>query len=227
MAEGYNEYQVSAVCDLVEAYTDDTTANAALALVRQGYLRFLQGVDPLNPNADAHPWSFLHPKATLTLAATNTAVNFPAGWGGLWAAPVYVRSDTVVLTELEEVSLERLLAMRRDHVSTYTAPPTHFAVSWNGTNWAIELFPTCDGSYTATYGYRILPPDITDAAVSFLGGAFYSNEIKDCAMAMAELHTGRTIGIWNAIADRGLSAAIARDKKYMISRDSQRMDIGY
>jgi hypothetical protein len=73
MAEGYLELSVAAVCDLIEAYTGNTTSGDALAYAKNGYKRFLMGVDPRTQRA--HHWSFLRPLASLALTskATGTA----------------------------------------------------------------------------------------------------------------------------------------------------------
>ena len=70
MAEGYLELSVAAVCDLIEAYTGNTTAGDALVHAKIGYKRFLMGLDPRTQKV--HTFSFLQPIATLSITADAT-----------------------------------------------------------------------------------------------------------------------------------------------------------
>jgi len=62
----------ASMCDLIEAYTGNTTAGAALAHVNVGYARVLGGLIPGSVPPRSHIWSFTRPYAEITLAATVT-----------------------------------------------------------------------------------------------------------------------------------------------------------
>jgi hypothetical protein len=72
VAETYLEMSVGDVCDLVEAYTGNTTAEDALAYVIAGYKRFLLGLDPRTRPPSAYFWSFLQPVAALSITSKVT-----------------------------------------------------------------------------------------------------------------------------------------------------------
>ncbi|KKN83509.1 hypothetical protein LCGC14_0297470 [marine sediment metagenome] len=61
-----------AMCDRIETMTGNATANVALAHLNRGYVRLLGGIDPRDPLGDAHVWSFLRPKDTMTWWTTTT-----------------------------------------------------------------------------------------------------------------------------------------------------------
>ncbi|HUX01731.1 MAG TPA: hypothetical protein VMY35_12210 [Phycisphaerae bacterium] len=64
-------YTSAALCDIVETYTGNVTANAALVNVQSGYERALRGGDPRDAEGAPHLWSFLRPTATITVWPTT------------------------------------------------------------------------------------------------------------------------------------------------------------
>jgi len=66
------QYATGAICDLVEVFTGNTTAGAALVHFLNGYNRVLAGGDPRDEGGTPHLWSFLKLRAELKLSMSVT-----------------------------------------------------------------------------------------------------------------------------------------------------------
>ena len=60
------------MADRIETLSGNTTAGNALDHLNRGYTRALGGIDPRDPEGEAHTWSFLRPSDTIIFWTTAT-----------------------------------------------------------------------------------------------------------------------------------------------------------
>jgi len=88
---------VSVICDAVEVFTGNVTANAALLHFHAGYNRVLAGGDPRDASGAPHLWSFLQLRAELSLAMSITGT----ATGVLAAGETTITATTAIFDPIQ------------------------------------------------------------------------------------------------------------------------------
>jgi len=180
--------------------------------IRAGYVDFLY---PEN----GHPWGFLRPSTTLELDSDVEDYNTPPEFGGVDGHKMYFDADDGSLTEVDNVSVNRILRQRSSSLSN-TGRTRVFAVdnmpaTGQGPQKSqVMVWPKPDGAYTLHYTMIVKPLMLSLENPSPWGSEEFGECLKSCVVAAAALkfEPSEAAGYTNDKMRR-LAAAVAVDKR--------------
>lgn len=164
-------------------------------LIQMGYRTFLT---PPALEGRIHRWSFLKPRATLTLdpAAPEGLIDLPDNYGGIAGGFTYgVGAGYTPIAITGEARIRALLQQ-----DDRPARPTLAAVLPRpfdptvGQRFAVTCYPRPDQVYTVTYRYVVVPERLSATRPYPLGGTEHGETVLAAMLAQAELHRDDELG---------------------------------
>ncbi len=139
-----------------------------------------------------HPWSFLKPEGTVTLASGAQTVALPDDYNGIEGKIALSTSGSFQWYPLDTTSVETLY---RDYATnpTTTGRPVHCCEeplkgtsSQAGQRFQLRIWPIADQAYTLKFQYKVLPDYLSGAFPYVYGGASHAETFLAACKAVAE-----------------------------------------
>ena len=191
----------------------DTNLTKCKDLVFRAYRQFLFPVDLRT--GQMHEWSFLTQEATLTTQSGVWLYELPPDFGLLGRKFEFGANDAY--PALRQRPVGQIMAMR--NLSVSTSYPKYFAIRAGeyeletGQKYEVLFHEPPNGVYNFNYSYLIEPAKPTATTDVFVGGAFASECILECALALAERAEDEVAGIHTAEANRLTQQLISQDRQ--------------
>lgn len=212
------------------AYTALTTDEKASidSIVQSGYRQFLWPPPLMVPDKAGHQkaqlirWSFLSPKADLSVSSGDGDYDLPADFGG--NARDFTFSVGAGSADLTVVDEQHMRAMRA--YSNSGGAPEYVAIrpkSADGTvaqRWEVLFHPLPNASYTISYRYDVAPPSLSDSVVYPYGGPAHAETLLESCLAVAEERKNDASTLHRARFQTLLAASVQHDAA-MMGEDAQ------
>lgn len=203
----------------IQSLTATADITKCKRIVARGYRHFLMPMDLSQNPPKPYRWKFLEKTTTLSTVASQDEYNLPDGFSSL------VNSFThTTPVSYNPISKPLSYIYQKKSVSTATGPPRYYALKIGeyseitGQQDSVVFWPTPSGVYTYYYTYRITPAEPVNDNDYFVGDAYASECILECALAVAELEKTDKAGAHAQEAERLIQSAIGEEKRnYLIT----------
>jgi hypothetical protein len=166
-----------------------------------------------------YEWTFLHPKAQLSLTDADGDYDLPDNFGGGTNRFTLVGDYKPIQVVVEDAVRAAVSRDATKGTPLYAAIRTKPGTTLTASNrYEAIFYPIPDGSYTAEYTYAVNPDKMTDALPYALGAGQHGHTIMALCLAEAERLENDQQGIHEAEAQILLKSSIDQDKKL---RDAQ------
>ena len=172
----------------------------------------------LRGESEAYDWSFLKPRASLTIASGETKVALPDDFGGI-EGTIDVSTDQQLLSSIRIRSapwVYQLLASRPGD----KGPPREAGVEWfkgtslnEGQRARLVLWPASDAAYTLGLQYYILTDFLSGSQPYPYGGAIHAELYLESCLSVAELRRDDRRGIHYEQFMIRLAASVSADRR--------------
>lgn len=160
--------------------------------VDSGYRQFLTTPPIQGFHPGAYKWSFLHPMATMTLAAGASTLLLPDDFGGA-EGHLFISTAGSSGFTLRFGGAGHVYAAEQAMPTTTGMPTTAFIEAIKGTTilhgqkMQLRLWPIADQEYTLQFAYYLHPNALTDVSPYAYGAADHSETILESCLSVAEL----------------------------------------
>lgn len=190
---------------------DATKSADAEKFIRSGLRRFYF---PMVEGQGRHVWSFLTPKASLTLTNAVDTYELPADFVDIKTGFANIGTQAVRLSKKSEVDIRELARQSpKSGMPEFYAIRTKDVVDGSEPRYEVQFYPTPDAAYVLDYRYVLSPPTLSTASPYHLGGPQHSETVLAAVLASAEEFLDDEQQVHSGQFQRLLISSIALDRE--------------
>lgn len=208
----------------------DDRQKADIDDVLDSALRQFYDPPPLGPGQAPHKWSFLRPRATLTLASGESELDLPQDFGGV-EGQLSVSADEGgtwrPVDVANEPSVRQMLARFPDATGwplTAAVAPQRITVAGASPRAKLVVYPQADQDYTVGLQYYLIPEALTAAFPYAYGGAQHAETLIESCLAIAEQRVDDAAGLHTEKFMERLAASVGADRQKKAQRLGANLD---